>query len=109
MEGRFIQISPDGKQAEGVFFINRPGRVRFHYNPPSHLDITASNGSVAIRDRRLDTQDMYPLSKTPLRYLLASNIDLLRAGSGEFRHARKRPDLAWSSSSRAISSPARSA
>jgi len=80
MEGRFIQISPGGNQAEGVFFINRPGRVRFHYNPPSQLDITASNGTVAIRDRRLNTQDLYPLSKTPLRYLLADHIDLFEPG-----------------------------
>jgi outer membrane lipoprotein-sorting protein len=80
MEGKFIQISPDGRQAEGVFFINRPGRVRFHYNPPSQLDITANNGTVAVRDRRLNTQDLYPLSKTPLRYLLADRIDLFQPG-----------------------------
>jgi outer membrane lipoprotein-sorting protein len=80
MEGKFIQISPDGRQAEGIFFINRPGRVRFHYNPPSQLDITASNGSVAVRDRRLGTQDLYPLSKTPLRYLLAESINLFQPG-----------------------------
>lgn len=80
MEGQFIQISPDGRQSEGVFFINRPGRVRFHYDPPAQLDITANNGTVAVRDRRLHTQDLYPLSKTPLRYLLADHIDLLEPG-----------------------------
>jgi outer membrane lipoprotein-sorting protein len=80
MEGEFIQISPDGRQADGVFFISRPGRVRFHYNPPSQLDITANNGTVAVRDRKLRTQDLYPLSKTPLRYLLADKINLLDPG-----------------------------
>jgi len=31
-----------------------------------------------VRDRRLATQDLYPLSQTPLRYLLADQIDLAR-------------------------------
>jgi outer membrane lipoprotein-sorting protein len=31
-----------------------------------------------VRDRKLATQDLYPLSQTPLRYLLADRIDLLR-------------------------------
>ena len=31
-----------------------------------------------VRDRSLETTDFYPLSQTPLRYLLADRIDLLR-------------------------------
>jgi outer membrane lipoprotein-sorting protein len=31
-----------------------------------------------VRDRKLATQDLYPLSQTPLRYLLSERIDLLR-------------------------------
>ena len=31
-----------------------------------------------VRDRKLATQDLYPLSQTPLRYLLAERINLLR-------------------------------
>ena len=31
-----------------------------------------------LRDRKLDTKDTYPLSTTPLRYLLADRIDLWR-------------------------------
>jgi outer membrane lipoprotein-sorting protein len=31
-----------------------------------------------VRDRKLATQDLYPLSQTPLRFLLADHIDLLR-------------------------------
>jgi outer membrane lipoprotein-sorting protein len=33
---------------------------------------------VVVRDRKLATQDIYPLSQTPLRFLLAERIDLLR-------------------------------
>jgi outer membrane lipoprotein-sorting protein len=31
-----------------------------------------------VRDRKLATQDVYPLSQTPLRYLLNDRIDLLK-------------------------------
>jgi len=31
-----------------------------------------------VRDRKLATQDLYPLSQTPLRFLLADRIDLLK-------------------------------
>jgi outer membrane lipoprotein-sorting protein len=76
MEGEFIQFGPSGEQAEGVFFLNRPGKIRFHFRPPTRLDIIADGSSVAVRDGKAQTQDIYPLSKTPLRYLLAEQIDL---------------------------------
>ncbi len=76
LEGQFIQFGPSGEQSEGVFFMTRPGRIRFHYSPPSKLDVVADGSSVAIRDGKTRTQDLYPLSATPLRYLLAEHIDL---------------------------------
>jgi len=77
MVGNFVQIGPDGGRTEGTFYIQKPGRVRFAYNPPSPIDIIADGSSVVVRDRKLATQDLYPLSQTPLRYLLADRIDLL--------------------------------
>ena len=78
MVGNFVQVGPDGGRTEGTFYIQKPGRVRFEYNPPSPIDIVADGSSVVVRDRKLATQDLYPLSQTPLRYLLADRIDLLR-------------------------------
>jgi outer membrane lipoprotein-sorting protein len=76
--GNFVQIGPDGRRVDGTFSIQKPGKVRFQYNPPSPIDIIADGSSVVVRDRALDTSDYYPLSQTPLRYLLADHIDLLR-------------------------------
>jgi len=76
MEGQFIQFGPHGEQSEGVFYISRPGKIRFHYKPPVKLDVLADGKNVAVRDNRTMTQDLYPLSKTPLRYLLSAKIDL---------------------------------
>ncbi|HTZ03335.1 MAG TPA: outer membrane lipoprotein carrier protein LolA [Xanthobacteraceae bacterium] len=78
MVGNFVQIGPDGNRTQGTFYLQKPGRVRFEYNPPSPIDIIADGSSVVVRDRKLATQDLYPLSQTPLRYLLADHIDLLR-------------------------------
>ncbi len=76
--GNFVQIGPDGRRVEGAFYIQKPGKVRFAYNPPSPIDIIADGSAVVVRDRSLETSDYYPLSQTPLRYLLADHIDLLR-------------------------------
>jgi outer membrane lipoprotein-sorting protein len=76
--GNFVQVGPDGARTEGRFYLQKPGRVRFEYNPPSPIELIADGQSVVVRDRKLATQDLYPLSQTPLRFLLADRIDLLR-------------------------------
>jgi outer membrane lipoprotein-sorting protein len=78
MSGSFAQIAADGRRSSGTFYVQKPGKVRFEYDPPSPIDIIADGSSVVVRDRKLATQDLYPLSQTPLRFLLADKIDLLR-------------------------------
>ena len=78
MVGDFVQVGPDGRRVDGTFAIQKPGKVRFQYKPPSPIDIIADGSAVVVRDRSLETTDNYPLSQTPLRYLLADRIDLLR-------------------------------
>jgi outer membrane lipoprotein-sorting protein len=76
--GDFVQVGPDGTRTVGKFYIQKPGRVRFEYEAPSPIDVVADGFNVVVRDRSLATQDQYPLSQTPLRYLLAEQIDLAR-------------------------------
>ena len=76
--GNFVQVGPDGSRTEGKLYILKPGKVRFEYDPPSPIELIADGTSVAVRDRKLATQDIYPLSQTPLRFLLADKINLLR-------------------------------
>jgi outer membrane lipoprotein-sorting protein len=78
LSGQFVQVGPDGRRSHGEFYIQKPGRVRFDYDPPSPIDIVADGQSVVVRDRKLATQDLYPLSQTPLRFLLADNVNLLK-------------------------------
>jgi outer membrane lipoprotein-sorting protein len=76
--GNFVQVAPDGSKTKGDFYIQKPGKVRFEYDDPSPIAIIADGSSLAVRDRKLATQDIYPLSQTPLRFLLSDRIDLLK-------------------------------
>lgn len=76
--GKFVQIGPDGTRTTGDFYIQKPGKVRFEYDPPNPIEIVADGHQVAVRNSKLATQDLYALSQTPLRFLLADRIDLMR-------------------------------
>jgi outer membrane lipoprotein-sorting protein len=78
LSGNFVQVGPDGGRTQGQFYIFKPGNVRFQYDDPSPIELVADGQSVVVRDRRLATQDVYPLSQTPLRFLLADHVDLMK-------------------------------
>jgi outer membrane lipoprotein-sorting protein len=78
MESDFVQLGPDGRESHGELYVQRPGRLRFEYAPPSNLEIIADGRSLAVRDRKLATQDEYFLSQTPLKFLLKQPFDLAR-------------------------------
>ena len=78
LTGNFVQVGPDGRKTKGDFYIMKPGKVRFEYDPPTPIAIIADGSSLVVRDRKLATHDIYPLSQTPLRFLLSDRIDLLK-------------------------------
>lgn len=78
LSGNFVQVGADGSRVKGGFHIQKPGKVRFEYDPPSPIEIVADGQSVVVRNSKLATQDLYPLSQTPLRFLLSDRIDLLK-------------------------------
>jgi outer membrane lipoprotein-sorting protein len=76
--GNFVQVAPDGSKTKGELYLQKPGRVRFAYDDPSPIELIADGQSLVVRDRKLATQDLYPLGQTPLRFLLADRVDLLK-------------------------------
>lgn len=78
VQGGFTQVDSKGGQATGVFFIRKPGRFRFDYQPPEDLSVIADGYTVAVEDRKLETQDRYPLVETPLSLMVDENISLQR-------------------------------
>ena len=89
MTGDFMQFDPNGKQSEGKFYIERPGKLRFDYSG-TPLRVIADGSQVAINNRKLNTWDLYPLSKTPLKLLLNERIDLSAAN---IQDVKEEPDL----------------
>jgi outer membrane lipoprotein-sorting protein len=76
MSADFVQIGPDGRRSEGLLVVQRPGHMLFRYKPPQKMEIVADGRSVAVRDQKLGTQDLYLIAQTPLKFLLSDHIDL---------------------------------
>jgi outer membrane lipoprotein-sorting protein len=76
LKAHFLQVSPNGQTAEGTAWMDRPGRMRFDYAPPSPLLLVASQGTLVFQDRQLGQTSDYPLGVTPLGILLADHVKL---------------------------------
>jgi outer membrane lipoprotein-sorting protein len=80
MVGRFLQVDTQGNRIEGTFYLQRPGKIRFRYAPPSHEEIISIGSGFYVIDREEKTQYAYPQDKVPLRQFLDEKVDLLNAG-----------------------------
>jgi outer membrane lipoprotein-sorting protein len=78
LQGAFEQVDATNKHATGRFYVQRPGKLRFDYAPPSALRIVADGHFLAIEDADLKTVEKYPLETTPFRLLLTDVVDLDR-------------------------------
>ena len=77
--GEFTQINDDGTISTGQIYIKRPGRVRFEYNPPEQILVLADGTRVGVIDGKSNTgPEAYPLHRTPLKIILARNVDFGR-------------------------------
>lgn len=90
MSGEFVQFGPRGEQTGGKFFLQRPGKILFNYEKPSAYKVVSDGESVVILNSKLNTSDLYPLSKTPLKLLLDDRIDL---SGGQVKSVDEAEDL----------------
>lgn len=78
LQGRFMQTSPGGARASGTLYLQRPGRLRFEYDPPATMLIVSDGSVVSMRDTELRTTERTPLRSTPLNLILGQTINLER-------------------------------
>ncbi|MEM7427872.1 MAG: outer membrane lipoprotein carrier protein LolA [Pseudomonadota bacterium] len=78
LTGQFTQVGPRGNVSNGTFYISKPGKLRFEYNPPSPYLIVSDGTWVVIKNKKNKRTDHYPLSSTPLKLVLGHNVDLTR-------------------------------
>ena len=77
LQGRFTQLDAQGRRGTGIFYLQRPGRIRFEYLPRGSLLVVADGQWVNVVEGafRSDVQ-RYPLEQTPLALLLRERIDI---------------------------------
>ena len=76
LKARFLQVAPNGGVSEGTAWMERPGRMRFEYDPPTPLLLVAGHGLFFFHDSQLNQTTNLPLNATPLGLLLRDNLRL---------------------------------
>jgi outer membrane lipoprotein-sorting protein len=72
----FIQLGPQGQLDQGQFLLEKPGKLRFEFNPPNPTLIVATGGKIYVRNSRLNTVEHYDVSDVPLDLLLSDKVNL---------------------------------
>jgi outer membrane lipoprotein-sorting protein len=91
LKAGFTQVAPDGSLSDGLFYLSRPGRMRFEYNPPSPILIVGDGTWVVVYDAETKQVDRVPIAATPISVLVRDKVDL---GEGsEVTRVRRRPGV----------------
>ncbi len=80
-KARFLQTTGNGNQAIGTFYIARPGKLRFEYDPPVKDFVVADGYFIYFYDSQLKEQSNAPIGQTMADFLLRDNLKL----SGDVR------------------------
>lgn len=75
-KSRFLQTAPNGKQAIGTFYLNRPGKLRFEYDPPIKDFVVADGFFIYFYDGKLGEQSNAPIGQTLADFLLRPELKL---------------------------------
>jgi outer membrane lipoprotein-sorting protein len=81
VKARFVQTAPDGTQRIGVFYMDRPGKMRFEYDAPVRDLVVADGIQLYYYDGDLKQVSSAPVGQTLADFLLRKNIKL----SGDVR------------------------
>src|SRR3954464_4656371 len=76
LKAHFFQVAGDGGVSQGTAWLDRPGKMRFQYDPPAPFLLIAGHGVLTFNDSSLQQTSNIPLSRTPLGILLAENVTL---------------------------------
>jgi outer membrane lipoprotein-sorting protein len=79
LKARFTQVAADGGVTQGTAWLERPGRMRFQYDPPAPFVLIAAHGQLIFHDSSLGQTSNIPLARTPLGILLADRVELAGA------------------------------
>ncbi|MBM3598617.1 MAG: outer membrane lipoprotein carrier protein LolA [Alphaproteobacteria bacterium] len=76
LQASFLQVASTGEVARGRLFLQRPGKLRFEYDPPGK-DLLISDGVWLIHyDGVLQQANQLPLDMTPATLLVRQRVKL---------------------------------
>ena len=73
---RFVQTAHGGKQYVGTFYLDRPGKLRFEYDPPVEDFIVADGIFIYFYDAELQEQTNAPIAATLANFFLRDDLEL---------------------------------
>ena len=76
MQARFTQTAPNGKEVSGTFYLSRPGKLRFEYDPPVTDFIVADGVFLYFYDGQMKQQSNMPISGSLADFFLRKHLDL---------------------------------
>jgi outer membrane lipoprotein-sorting protein len=76
LTANFLQVAADGSTRTGKAWLERPGKMRFEYDPPDKQLLVAGFGVLTYYDPQLNQTSNIPLGATPLGILLSQHVDL---------------------------------
>lgn len=70
----FTQVAPDSSLTSGKFFLKRPGKMRWQYNPPTPVLMIANGIQFVYYDYELEQVSFIPLDSALVGFLAQKNI-----------------------------------
>ncbi|RCK53934.1 cell envelope biogenesis protein LolA [Thalassospira profundimaris] len=78
LKADFVQISSDGGAAKGEVYMQRPGKMRFEYAPPSQILLVATGHDFIYYDKEINAPTYFNIDETPAGLILADKVSLSR-------------------------------
>ena len=72
----FSQVEADGRTATGKFFLKRPGKMRWQYNPPAPILLVSNGVTITYYDADLDQVNYIPVDDSLASFLAEPTIQL---------------------------------
>lgn len=74
LRARFSQIAPNRQVSSGTMSLQKPGKLRFQYAPPSPILVVSDGTVITLIDYELKQVTRWPINDTPLKPLVRSDF-----------------------------------
>lgn len=74
IKASFTQVAPNGELSEGTFYLKRPGKMRWQYNPPTPILLVSNGSTFTYYDAELDQVNYIDVDDTLASFLGRDDI-----------------------------------